>query len=371
MIKVLHIIQGYGGGVSSLVKNLIVASDKERIKQDVMSFTFENGEEFIKCLEHNGSKTFLMPRPRKDGYKAFKTFVLDVIKNGGYDVVHCHSDGWRSTIFKKLTAKAGIKLFCVHAHRTSNNPGFVQNNSVYLAVNRRISKKNADIKFTCGAEAAGFIYGDCDFITIPNGIDADKCTLVTSMDRNDLRKSLDIKDDELMLFHAGRFVVQKNHEYIIKIAEKLRDKGASFKILLAGTGDLFENVQSLIKEKSLENYVMLLGRRSDIYELMYAADCVILPSTSEGLPTVVMESQAIGTPCCTSDRVTHECDLGLGLVKFLNLDNIDAWIDALTDLKQFTCPSRAVIDDVFDKSAYTSTGSANRYFNTLSKQLKN
>ena len=102
MIKVLHIIQGYGGGVSSLVKNLILASDKERIKQDVMSFTFENGEEFIKCLEDNGSKTFLMPRPRKDGYKAFKSFVLNVMNNGLTEA--CVRDGF---IRRSLTAYKG------------------------------------------------------------------------------------------------------------------------------------------------------------------------------------------------------------------------------------------------------------------------
>lgn len=370
MIKVLHIIQGYGGGVSSLVRNLIVASDKSCIRQDVMSFIYENGEEFIECLNQCGSKTFLMPRPRKSGYKNFKDYVLKIMKDGGYDVVHCHSDGWRAVIFKKLAKKAGIKLFCIHAHRTSNNPGFIQNNSVYLKFNRYLSRKNADVKFTCGDEAAKFIYGNCsDYVTIPNGIDLNKCTKVLSLNRDELRKKLGVNDDEVMVFHAGRFVVQKNHGFIIDIAEKLRENKIKFKLFLAGQGDLEPYVNSLIKERELEDNVKLLGRRNDIYELMYASDCVILPSTSEGLPTVVMESQIMSTPCLVSDNVTAECDMKLGLVKFLSINSVGPWIESLTNLNKFQASSREVIVDTFNQNAYTSVGSFQRYLSTLQLKL--
>ena len=370
MIKVLHIIQGYGGGVSSLVRNLIVASDKSCICQDVMSFIYENGEEFIECLNQCGSKTFLMPRPRKSGYKNFKDYVLKVMKDGGYDAVHCHSDGWRAVIFKKLAKKAGIKLFCIHAHRTSNNPGFIQNNSIYLKFNRFLSRKNADIKFTCGTEAARFIYGDCDdYVTIPNGIDLNKCNLVLSKNRAELRNNLNVRENDIVVFHAGRFVVQKNHGFIIDIADKLRENNVNFKLLLAGSGDLEPHVKALIEERGLEDNVMLLGRRNDIYELMYASDCVILPSTSEGLPTVVMESQVMGTPCLVSDNVTAECDMKLGLVKFLSINSVGPWIEFLTNLNEFQASSREVIVDTFNKNAFTSAGSFQRYLSTLQLKL--
>ncbi len=370
MIKVLHIIQGYGGGVSSLVRNLIVASDKACIRQDVMSFIYENGEEFIEVLRQNGSETFLMPRPRKSGYKSFKNYVLKVMKDGGYDVVHCHSDGWRAVIFKKLSKKAGIKLFCIHAHRTSNNPGFIQNNSAYFKFNRFLSRKNADIKFTCGTEAARFIYGDCDdYVTIPNGIDLNKCNNVLSLNRVELRKNLGIDENEIMIFHAGRFVVQKNHGFIIDIADKLRAKDVKFKFFLAGSGDLEPQVKALIQEKGLEANVKLLGRRNDIYELMYASDCVILPSTSEGLPTVAMEAQVMGIPCFASDNVTAECDMMLGLVDFLSINTVDPWVESIINLKNVSTPSREVIEDAFNKSAYTSIGSFKRYLSTLQLKL--
>lgn len=369
MIKVLHIIQGYGGGISSLVRNLIVASDKSLIQQDVMSFIYENADDFIKCMDDNSAKVFLMPRPRVEGYKNFKNYVLKVLRDGNYDVVHCHSDGWRSTVFRRLSKKAGVKIFCVHAHRTSNNPGFIQNNFLYLKINRYISSRNADIKFACGEEASEFIYGKCEHVTIPNGIDLDKCSHALRLYRNTIRENLNVLPDEILVFHAGRFVVQKNHDFIIRIAESLRDAGVKFKMLLAGTGDLENQVKTLISDKGLQNYVYLLGRRDDVYKLIYAADCMILPSTSEGLPTVVMESQIMSTPCCVSDKVTSECDFNLGLVNFIPIDSVKPWISAISDIKNIEKPTREEIEETFKKNAYTSKGAAQRYYSTLKSKI--
>ena len=115
MLKVLHLIQGYGGGISSLVKNLILSADKTQIQQDVMSFAYQDGELFVEELEQRGSGVYIMPRPRKAGYFSFQKYVLKIMREGEYDIVHCHTDGWRSTIFKRLAKKAGISTFCIHA----------------------------------------------------------------------------------------------------------------------------------------------------------------------------------------------------------------------------------------------------------------
>ena len=47
--------------------------------------------------------------------------------------------------------------------------------------------------------------------------------------------------------------------------------------------------------------VELLGRRDDIPELLAAADALVLPSKSEGLPLVVMEAMASSTPVIATE----------------------------------------------------------------------
>ena len=59
---------------------------------------------------------------------------------------------------------------------------------------------------------------------------------------------------------------------------------------------------------------------------------MILPSKYEGLPTVVLEAQASGTPSIIADNVNRKSDVGLGLIDFLSIEGIDAalkWKNAL------------------------------------------
>ena len=46
-LKVLHIISGFGGGISSLIWNLVRNTDSTKIINDVIAFSLEDGDEFI------------------------------------------------------------------------------------------------------------------------------------------------------------------------------------------------------------------------------------------------------------------------------------------------------------------------------------
>lgn len=48
-----------------------------------------------------------------------------------------------------------------------------------------------------------------------------------------------------------------------------------------------------------------------------------------------MEAQATGLPCFLSDRINLEMDV-TGAVRFLPIDDVSAWVDALADVKAGT-----------------------------------
>lgn len=371
MLKVLHVIQGCGGGVAALIGNLVRSADKSEIAQDVLSFSYENGDAFVEELKKNGSKMFLLPRPRKEGYTAFRQYMLQVLCDGGYDVVHCHSDGWRTILYRDIAKKAGTPLFCTHAHRAANDPGFWKQNRCLLRMNQAISRKNADIMFACGAEAAKFIYGDVEgFVTIPNGINLQRCDAAAQSDKQALRDSLGVKDGETVILQVGRLVTQKNHAFTVQIARELKERGASFKLLIAGTGGLEQNIRQELEEQGLTDCVQLLGHRNDIYQLMAAADVMILPSLYEGLPTVAIEAQAMGLYSLLADTVTAECDMGLGLVRRLPIDRDPAcWAEAIAACREVKAPDREQIRETLSANAYTAEASIRRYVTTLEQKM--
>lgn len=365
MIKVLHIIQGYGGGVSSIVKNLIVHSDPELIKQDVMSFSYNNADAFINDLHAHGSNTYIMPRPRIDGYNRFRKTVKDIMIREQYDVIHCHTDGWRAIIYYALAKECKVPLFAIHAHRTANDPGRLSQNSLYIKLNQYISRNLADIQFACGLDAASFIYGSNQkAVIIPNGLDVSKCRQAWNSTCELRRLEFGCNNDSLLLLNVGRLVTQKNQEFLIDIAEKLYNRNISFKLIIVGDGELKDHLQEMIIHRGLEAFVSLVGRRNDVYELMYAADYLLLPSLYEGLPTVVIEAQAMGLYCLVSDHVTSECDLNLSLVDFLPIEKPDIWSERIIN----SSPISTSLDNIIyhlEKYSYTADSSFEKYYNEL------
>jgi len=78
------------------------------------------------------------------------------------------------------------------------------------------------------------------------------------------------------------------------------------RLLLVGDGEDFDKIKLLIKNKKIEDYVLLLGMRNDVPQLLSAMDVFLLPSHFEGLPIVLVEAQANGLPAIVSDHVTRE-----------------------------------------------------------------
>lgn len=72
-------------------------------------------------------------------------------------------------------------------------------------------------------------------------------------------------------------------------------------LLIAGDGEKKEELEKDIHDLQLEKNVKLLGYRTDVKELLKAADCLVFPSYQEGLPGALMEAMASGLPCIASN----------------------------------------------------------------------
>ena len=332
--KVLHI--GFGGGISSLISNLI-ENKTEDFDFDVMVFSVENGEHLVERLKKAGSNVFVMPRPRIDGYKSFSNYVAKVMADNHYDAVHCHITGWRVLSFRKLAKKAGIQKFFLHAHATQYETKFDRSFPI-LAISRFINYKCASAFFTCSDLAANYMFGKYQkrrmTFLIRNGIDKDEyAEEISNQQRETYRREFAVKPNETVLLHVGRFMPQKNHDFILEFVHALKMRGEKVKLLLLGNGALLDQMKKKCKSMDLQSDVLFLGWRLDVPSIMQFCDLMILPSRYEGLPTVAIECQATGTPMLLADCITRQSDMGIGLLTFLPNDKTELWVKAFNERK--------------------------------------
>jgi glycosyltransferase involved in cell wall biosynthesis len=96
----------------------------------------------------------------------------------------------------------------------------------------------------------------------------------------------------LTLLAVGRLHAVKNHSFLVLACARLRDCGLDFECAIAGEGPERQRLELLIREKDLQDRVVLLGHvpRQQIDSLYRRADVVVLTSRSEGIPLVLMEA---------------------------------------------------------------------------------
>lgn len=105
--------------------------------------------------------------------------------------------------------------------------------------------------------------------------------------------------DSDLLLYAGRLDPEKGVTTLLKALARLKQQRAKpFKLLLAGTGQLEQQVRETIRAEGLETCAELIGYQQfeELRVAYAAADVTIVPSEYEPFGLVALEAQAMGTP---------------------------------------------------------------------------
>ena len=95
------------------------------------------------------------------------------------------------------------------------------------------------------------------------------------------------KNEVFTITAIGRLDKIKGFDTLIKEFSKIKNSAI---LQIVGEGEEYNNLNSLIKELSLENKVSLLGFRKDIPTIINSSDLVVMSSLSEGFSIVMIES---------------------------------------------------------------------------------
>ena len=124
--------------------------------------------------------------------------------------------------------------------------------------------------------------------------------------RIEKRKELGLEDDDIALISMGDLIERKNYPVAIEAIAKVGKSNLHYYI--CGQGPDEEKLISLAEELGIKNQVHFLGYRTDIKELLQAADIFLFTTLQEGLARSLMEAMASGLPCIAS-KIRGNTDL--------------------------------------------------------------
>ena len=281
-IIIAHIMGKWnGGGVESVVMNYYRNIDRNKIQfhflcdEDSTDIPYEE-------IEKLGGKVIVIP-PYQKLFK-YQKELYRIFKENDYNIVHSHINAL-SVFPLRIAKKAGVPIRIAHSHSTSNKKEWKKN--ILKMILRPFSKVYANQFFACTKHAGKWLFGKKiierkELNVINNAIDLKKFEFNENT-REDLRKELGIKEDVLVIGHVGRFMKQKNHEFLIDVFEKAIKQDDNIYLILVGQGPLEDKIKEMAKEKGIEDKILFLGQRNDVNKLYQAMDIFVLPSLYEGL----------------------------------------------------------------------------------------
>lgn len=225
-----------------------------------------------------------------------------IVSENHYDIVHCHTPvaGVCTRLACKSFRKNGLKvIYTAHGfHFYQGAP--LKNWLVYYPIEKYCSRFT-DVLITINQEDYALAKKKMKAKKteyVPGvGIDVDKFRN-TVVDRTAKRKELGIPENAFLLLSVGELNANKNHQIVIRALAQLNDSNIHY--MIAGKGDLHDELIDLANRLGVSEQVHLLGYRKDVAELYKTADVYCLPSIREGLNVSVMEAMASGLPVICS-----------------------------------------------------------------------
>lgn len=132
---------------------------------------------------------------------------------------------------------------------------------------------------------------------IYSGIESTEATGPDESLKKIARQALQLApEDGPVLLFAGRLAEQKRVLDLLKAVDILQHLHPRIRLFIAGDGPLKKELIAFAEAVDLKDKALFLGLRNDMAQLYNATDIVVLPSSYEGLPNVVMEAQLRGLP---------------------------------------------------------------------------
>ena len=313
---------GYNG-ITSVILNYVRHTYTE-VKYDfVLCGTVV--ESYASELRKMGNEVFVAPCSRVKHPLKYMQWLSKILNSKKYDAIHVHGNSATTYIEIHSAKKANITKRIVHSHSTT-----CKHMLVHKLLKKRMNREITDA-IACSDMAGKWLFTK-EFAVLPNAIDIEKFKYDEQI-RKSYRDEMEL-GEKLVIGHVGYMDVEKNHFFLLRVMKELVKVEKNAKLLLIGDGKLRTDIEQFIVDNSLSEYVILLGKRSDVAELYQCMDVFVLPSFCEGLPVTSVEAQTAGLPCFISSNVTRQVSI-TEKVKYIGIqdDDVAEWVENILNIK--------------------------------------
>lgn len=332
-------------GAEVFFVNLCVAlKNIDSVELEVVCLYDGISDEFKKVFNNSGIKYYSLGKKEGFDYKCAKKFraTLNLINP---DVIHTHLNSIVTYFLAFRSKKLKWKLFhTVHsvADKESNHFAKLLRNKLIkknILTNIAISDyiRNTTVKYYGKQYIVPVVY---------NGIKLEETVT---------------KNNKYDFINVARFNIEKNHIYLINTVSELVKDFPDIKILLVGSGALFNEMNELVKKKQLDKNIEFAGYTENVYQYLQISKIFVLPSIYEGNPISILEAMNCGLPIIASNvggipdvvkdgrnglliDPNNETDLYLKMKKLLNDERLYNLmkINNLNDIKNYSIEQSAM-----------------------------
>lgn len=298
MIKILFLIPDIsGGGAEKVLCNLVNNMDQSEFDITVQTINDCDSEKYlshgihyksiIKCKSKLGRKIFsYWFRFCAEMKWAYNLFIKD-----DYDIEVAYLETSPTKLIAQSTNKKAAKIAWVHCDVIKKGLCGEKIHSQYRQFNIIIC-----VSQDC-RNSFQKIFPDIKNIDVLYNVIDDK-----EIEDKITRSPLTWNDDTFHIVTVGRLSWEKGCDRIIEVASLLKEEGYSFMWHIVGDGPEKEKLEDLVKENNLSNNIVFEGFTDNPYSYMKNADLIAIPSRTEALSTVAIESLILGkmvvtTPC--------------------------------------------------------------------------
>lgn len=303
--RVVHIMSELRpGGAELRTLELLRHLREKNVKHDIVTLTGRDGE-----LASAYRSLGISVTPLRLRHLSFFRHFMAYLRKMKPDVVHSHINHSNGLI---LTVARAARVPVRISHYRSDTPNV---RSLQKRTKRGIMKLLTCWNATVIAGVSPTVLthawstnwqNDSRCCVLLNGFNTDTYRNVKTAN---LRSEFGINEDDYIILHVGRGVPSKNRERAISILAALKnEQGPRYHLVFVGRdgGDVLEaeanqeSLRSLAAKHGVDRFVVFAGERADIAEVLHSGDVLLVTSTLEGLPGVVLEAAACELPIVAS-----------------------------------------------------------------------